>query len=259
VWYQRLSTIYRIKDIGGTLANKPWKPKWRSLTRRRAEDKMSEKHRATAREIARKHLNSDDPLGWFEDLYSQAGEDASILPWADLAPNPNLIDWLNQNGTAGCGLAIEVGSGLGDNAEELARRGFKTTGFDISKSAIAWSRRRFPQSSVSYTVADLFAAPIEWTARFDFVLESYTLQVLPPNLRADAVRCIASFLACGATLLVIARGREPSEPEGKVPWPLTKDELALFEDQGLKKLSFEDYVDREDPPVRRFRAVYRRT
>jgi hypothetical protein len=219
---------------------------------------MSETQRETAREIAHKHLDSGDPLGWFEDLYSQADEESSIIPWAELEPNPNLIDWLDQHGTANFGLAIKVGSGLGDDAEELARRGFETTAFDISDSAIAWSRRRFPKSSVSYIVADLFSAPIEWKAMFDFVLESYTLQVLPPDLRAEAVRCIASFVAPDGTLLVIARGREPNEPEGKMPWPLKKDELSLFEAQGLRNVSFEDYKDNEDPPVRRFRATYRR-
>jgi ubiquinone/menaquinone biosynthesis C-methylase UbiE len=219
---------------------------------------VNEKHRATAREIAHKHLDSGDPLGWFEDLYSQAGEDPSIIPWADLKPNPNLIEWLNQHPVDGSARALKVGSGLGDDAEELVRRGFATTAFDISKSAIAWGRRRFQQSAVAYIVADLFSAPIEWQAGFDFVLESYTLQVLPPNLRSDAIGCIASFVAPGGMLLVIARGRKPGEPEGKMPWPLTKDEMSLFETQGLEKVSFEDYMDREDPPVRRFRATYRR-
>jgi hypothetical protein len=72
------------------------------------------------------------------------------------------------------------------------------------------------------------------------------------------VRCIASFAAYGGTLLVIARGRELSEPEGNMPWPLTKDELSLFETHGLKEVTFEDYMDSEDPPVRRFRGTYRR-
>jgi hypothetical protein len=88
------------------------------------------------------------------------------------------------------------------------------------------------------------------------VLESYTLQVLPPALRTDAIRCIASFLSPGGTLLVIARGREPGDAEGKMPWPLTKQELALFRNHGLTQVSFEDYMDNEAPPVRRFRATY---
>jgi ubiquinone/menaquinone biosynthesis C-methylase UbiE len=217
---------------------------------------MNETQRANAREIAHKHLDLGDPLGWFEDLYSQADEESSIIPWADLAPNPILIDWLNQSGTAYSGRAIIIGSGLGDDAEELSRRGFETTAFDISESAIAWSRKRFPKSSVSYIVTDLFSTPIEWKAMFDLVIESYTLQVLPPDLRAKAVRCICSFIAPHGTMLVIARGREPSDPEGKMPWPLTKEEMSLFETYGLKKVSLEDFMDSDEPPVRRFRAIY---
>ena len=219
---------------------------------------MSEEKRKIARAIAHKHLSAGDPLGWFEDLYSHAGDNVSIVPWANLKPNPNVVDWLDQQELATPCQAIKIGSGLGDDAEELSRRGFKTTAFDISKSAIASSRKRFPQSSVTYVNADLFSAPLEWKSRFDFVLESYTLQVLPPDLRAHAIQCIASLIAPGGTLLVIARGREPSAPEGEMPWPLTRAELSLFGDQGLKEVNFEDYMDSEKPPVRRFRVTHRK-
>ena len=219
---------------------------------------MNDKKRATARDIADKHLKSGDALGWFESLYTLADEDASIIPWADLEPNPNLVEWLDRNGIVGGGRALKIGSGLGDDAEELARRGFETTAFDISETAVEWSKKRFPDSAVTYLTADLFSPPAEWIAAFDFVIESYTLQVLPASLRKEAIRAVASFVAPGGALLVIARGRKPDEPEGKMPWPLTKDELSLFKTQGLKEISLEDYVDNEDPPVRRFRAVYRR-
>ncbi len=219
---------------------------------------MGETDRATARKIVRKHLAKGDPLGWFEDLYLLAGGDASMVPWADLKPNPNLVEWLEGHPFALPGRALKIGSGLGDDAEELARRGFKTTAFDISESAIAWSRMRFPRSSVSYVVGDLFSAPGQWKAGFDLVLESYTLQVLPPDLRVQAVRCISSFVAPGGTLLAISRGRDPGEPQGQMPWPLTNVELSLFVAEGLVETAFEDYMDREDPPVRRFRATYRR-
>ena len=62
---------------------------------------MGEEQRSIAREIAYKHLKAGDPLGWFEDLYSRSGPDPSIIPWADLIPNPNLIEWLDQNEYAG--------------------------------------------------------------------------------------------------------------------------------------------------------------
>lgn len=219
---------------------------------------MSDELRKTARAIAHKHLRSGDPLGWFEDLYSQAEENVSIIPWADLKPNANFIDWLDHHSCPPPCEAIKIGSGLGDDAEELSRRGFTTTAFDISKSAIAWSKKRFPRSSVSYVTADLFSLPVEWKSRFGFVLESYTLQVLPPDLRATAIQCVASLVAPEGMLLVIARGREPTAPKGEMPWPLTREELSLFKDHGLKELIFEDYLDSEKPPVRRFRVTYRK-
>ena len=92
--------------------------------------------------------------------------------------------------------------------------------------------------------------------RFDFVLEVYTLQVLPAELRPLAIRGLAGFLKKGGMILVMARGREEREPEGLMPWPLTRRELDEFGAAGLREESFEDYFDKESPPVRRFRAIY---
>lgn len=151
--------------------------------------KMDEAQRVTAREIAQRYLKNGNVVGWFEALYSQADDDTSIIPWADLKPNPNLIAWLNRRLLQPSGkTALVIGCGLGDDAEELFRRGFDTTAFDISPTAISWCRRRFPKSSVCYAVADLFRPPDEWAKEFDFVLESYTLQVLPSCLRISRPR-----------------------------------------------------------------------
>lgn len=219
---------------------------------------MNDSTKKKARELAREHLEAGDPLGWFEELYSRAGADASMIPWADLEANPNLVRWLDRNLPDHPGRALIVGSGLGDDAQELARRGVVTTAFDISDSAIAHCQKRFPDSAVAYIRADLFSAPHAWQGQFDLVIESYTLQVLPPELRPEAIGAIASFVAPGGTLLVIARAREADEPEGKMPWPLTKGEVALFQSHELNLVALEDYWDDEAPPVRRFRATYRR-
>ncbi len=165
--------------------------------------------------------------------------------------------WLDRHSVVGSGRkALKVGCGLGDDAEELSLRGFDTTAFDISPTAIAWCHRRFPASSVRYVEADLLRPPGDWARGFDLVVESYTLQVLPPELRGDAMRRVAGFVASGGTLLMIARGREPFEPKGAMPWPLTRAELTVFEEVGLTMMEFEDYSDDESPPVRRFRVSY---
>lgn len=54
-----------------------------------------------------------------------------------------------------------------------------------------------------------------------------------------------------------AKAVTPRDPPGDMPWPLTREELDARE-IGLPLVSFEDYYDAETPPVRRFRAVYRR-
>jgi SAM-dependent methyltransferase len=215
--------------------------------------------RRKAGDLARESLAEGDPTGWFEKLYAQAAGDTGAISWADLVPNPNLTAWLDREKVEGNGRrALKIGCGLGDDAEELSRRGFLVTAFDVSETAIDWCRERFPASTVRYVVQDLLAPRAEWERSFDFVLESYTLQVLPPDVRAQAIAQVARYVALGGELLVIARGREPGDPVGMMPWPLLRLELDALERAGLEEASFEDFIDTETPPVRRFRVCYRR-
>ncbi len=215
--------------------------------------------RARARELARSFIERGDPMGWFEALYVESRGDASAISWADQVANPHLLAWLEAQAVRGEGRrALVVGCGLGDDAEALSARGFAVTAFDISPTAIAWAGRRFPRSAVRYVVADLFHPPDDWARAFDLVLEAYTLQVLPPELRPAAMRAMVGFVAEGGQLLVIARGREEHEPRGEMPWPLTRGELDEFTRVGLVEISFEEFTDQETPPVHRFRALYGR-
>lgn len=221
---------------------------------------MESTSRRRARKIADYHLAGGDPLGWFDEVYATAGEDMAAIPWADAQPNPKLLQWLDGGGEAGEGRrALVVGCGLGDDAEELSRHGFDVTAFDISPISIAWCRKRFPDSTVEYHAADLFQAPAQWANRFDFVFEAYTLQSLPGDLRPLAMGDIAQFLAPGGTVLVVARGRDPHEPDTGPPWPLTRSELATFNAHGLVELSFVDDMDGDDPSTRRFMGLYRKS
>ncbi len=212
---------------------------------------MPEPNRTRARELAARFNQAGDPTGWFEALYKEHEQGQKVVPWADCGTNPNLLK-LEGAGKR----ALAVGCGFGDDAEQLAAWGFETTGFDISPSAIRACERRFPNSPVDYVTADVLHPPADFLGRFDFVLEVYTLQVLPAELRPLAMRSLAGFLRRDGKILSIARGRQETDPEGLMPWPLTRRELEGFTALGLREESFEDFFDAESPPVRRFRAVY---
>lgn len=216
--------------------------------------------RARARELAAEYIRKSDPLGWFEALYQEGAQGKATVPWNDMEPNPRLLDFWQTHPCETAGKrALVIGSGFGDDAEQLAAWGFKTTGFDVSKTAIDAAKKRFPQSQVEYVVADMFDPPAEWLRGFDFVLEIYTVQSFPAELRPKTIAAVSQFVAPGGLVLVIARGRADDEPEGQgPPWPLKRDELDAFLRAGLKEESFEDYAEPEPPWVRRFRALYRR-
>lgn len=219
----------------------------------------SDAHRQAARQLARDHLARGNFLEWFERLYAEARGDPRVLPWAHLTVNPNLAAWLQRNPLRGDGRrAAVIGCGLGDDAEALAGLGFSVTAFDIAPTAIEWCRRRFPSSSVDYRRADLLQPPAEWSGAFDFVFEAYTLQSLPPAVQETALRSLAGFLAPGGMLLVICRARDLTEPADGPPWPLAREQLMSLESFGLRASAVEDYLDAENPPVRRFRVLFRR-
>jgi SAM-dependent methyltransferase len=220
---------------------------------------MTQPDRTTARRLAQESLAKGDATGWFDALYTHAQGDEAQIPWADMRPNASLTAWLARRAaTTEKQRALVIGCGLGDDAEALAALGCRVTAFDVSASAIDWCRKRFPRTRVDYSVADVLNLPTAWHSTFDLVVEIYTLQVLPPELRQMAMAQMAQCVAPGGTLLLIARGREPTEERGTMPWPLDRDELAYFSQCGLEATSFEDFFDDEDPPVRRFRVEHRR-
>jgi SAM-dependent methyltransferase len=217
--------------------------------------------RTRARELAAEFLRKGDPTGWFELLYQEAAVGKSVVPWADLSPTPHLLGFWRAHPQLTTGKsALVIGSALGDDSEQLSAWGYRTTAFDISETAVLSARRRYPNTTVKYLVADLLAPPSSLYRQFDFVLEANTLQALPAAPRTRAIEKIVEFLRPGGLLLVIARGREPSDPESQMPWPLTRAELSAFKAASLEELSFEDSLNFEDPaepPVRRFRALYK--
>ena len=199
-----------------------------------------------------------DPLLTFEEIYIRAGQDFGAVPWATLAANPALVSWLDQQPPPAGDHALIIGCGLGDDAEEAARRGYRVTAFDLSPTAIRHCHERFPRSAVDYQVADLFRLPARWNEAFSLVVEIRTLQSLPQPQRADAAAAIAATLRPGGQLFVRCLARDHGEPPVSRPWPVSRGELRGFIKAGLREAEFADQPATETHG-RFFTAVYARS
>ena len=177
--------------------------------------------------LAAESLAAGDPSGWFDRLY-QAGRRGEVdLPWDRGEPHPFLVQWARERTPEGR-RAVVVGCGLGHDAEFVATLGFDVVAFDVSRAAITTAQERRPDSPVRYEVADLFDLPGEWSRAFDLVVEIYSVQALPVDVRPQVAGSVAGLVADGGTLVVVDGVRDHPEPGAGPPWLLTRDELELF-------------------------------
>ena len=165
----------------------------------------------------------------FESIYTGAEAGAAEPPWDYGAARPQIVEWAEARDLAGGGReALVVGCGYGADAEFLALLGFRTTAFDFAPTAIAGARRKHPDTQVTYLVADVLDLPREWQGRFDLVVESLTVQSMPPDQHTVAARNIAWLVAPQGTLLVLATTRDDDSDVTGPPWPLTRSEVEAF-------------------------------
>jgi SAM-dependent methyltransferase len=222
-------------------------------------DKAEFDPRERTREIQAEFAARGDAFGWFEALYRESDGNDELIPWADLAPNSYFHAWADAKGPKGDGrTALVVGCGLGDDAKYLHDLGFKVTAFDISPTAIEWAKRLYGDADIEFVAADLFAPPPDWLGAFDFVLEIYTIQPLPLEMRPQVVDAIAAFVAEKGKLIVVTRGRDDDEEPDILPWPMSRRDLSRFEQNGLKQTEFLEMPPEDEGEPRRFVVEYHR-
>lgn len=220
---------------------------------------------------ARKALDALDPAmggdmaadskrqDWFEAVYSKAEADPARVPWANLTAHPLTEAFVKGQLRGIAGLRVlDVGCGLGDNAECFAAEGAKVTAFDFVAQAVEWARRRFPETKVAYRQADLFALPQEWRGAFDLVHECYTLQAISQPLIPQALGILRDLLAPDGKLLIVARARAEDEEVSGPPWPLPPSVFELAKAQGLEPLFIENITATANVGRPHWRAVMRR-
>lgn len=213
--------------------------------------------KALADQLRAECERAGQPLGWFDAVYRGAAGDSALVPWGHQRVRPELAEWLAAlPGDAPRGQVLDVGAGLGDNANALAEAGFLVTAFDLSPEAVDWAAQRFPRPEITWAVHNLMdPTPEPWRAAFDLVCEVYTLQALRPPMRKAAIARLPDFVKPGGHLLVITKASD-APPEGDTPpWPLERHELDVLA-EALETVRLE-YLDTDSGGAPHFRALYR--
>jgi SAM-dependent methyltransferase len=124
----------------------------------------------------------------WEQLYRDT--EVREMPWYSVALDADLVAALAEHALTK-GDFLDLGTGPGTQARELARLGFRVTGTDLSASAVAKARTLAPE--VDFRQDDVLHSKLP-SASFDFVFDRGCFHVLDPSARKHYVQTVARLL-----------------------------------------------------------------
>ena len=161
--------------------------------------------------------------GWEERYQHQAVE---TMPWFYSELDDDLRQTLEQLGLQG-GRALDLGSGPGTQAMQLAQRGFDVTATDISAAAVQLAREKAEAQGLVVTWQQDDILSTRLTGPFDLIFDRGCFHVLPPERRQDYVSTIAGLLRPGGYLFVKCFSH--LQPGTQGPHRFTREQIwALF-------------------------------
>jgi 2-polyprenyl-3-methyl-5-hydroxy-6-metoxy-1,4-benzoquinol methylase len=158
----------------------------------------------------------------WEAVYQNARPET--LPWFTELIDADIDDALKRFGvTPSQGPVLDVGTGPGTFAIEMARRGFNVVATDISKSAIqlAQSRAGPLAAKIEWRAWNLFDC--DWPKRFRLIHDRGVYHSLPLELRERYAGLVPAWLRPGGLLFL--KAFHPDEPGDWGPHRIPKVEI----------------------------------
>ncbi|WP_019502629.1 class I SAM-dependent methyltransferase [Pseudanabaena sp. PCC 6802] len=173
----------------------------------------------------------------WEELYQEAQIES--MPWFNPELDEDLRIALDELGLKD-GSALDLGTGPGTQAIELARRGFSMTATDLSAAAIARAQQRVGQDGlkIDWKQDDILDTCLD--RQFDFIFDRGCFHVLPPERRQDYVRTVGELLKMGSYLFLKCFSRLQSGEQG--PYRFTPEQIREIFGSQLKVISIKETV-----------------
>lgn len=159
----------------------------------------------------------------WNQLYTHS--EAHSLPWYHPVLDPDLAAALAEHHLLG-GRALDLGTGPGTQAIELAKLGFEVTGSDLSAAAIeqAAIRAREAGVSIDWRQDDILATGLQ--GPFGLIFDRGCFHVLAPEQRPAYVATVRSLLAPEGSGWFFLKCFSDLQPGDQGPYRYTPAQIA---------------------------------
>lgn len=179
------------------------------------------------------------------------------MPWFNPELDDDLEKALDELGWQS-GRMLDLGTGPGTQAMQLARRGFEVTATDISEAAIRLAREKAEAQGLDITWMQDDILDTRLTRQFDLIFDRGCFHVLPPERRQDYVSIVRGLLKPGGYLFLKCFSH--LQPGEQGPFRFTPDQIREIFGSQLKVLSIKEtvYQGTLDPLPRALFCLMRR-
>jgi SAM-dependent methyltransferase len=144
------------------------------------------------------------------------------MPWYEKNLDPDLDEQIISRNMSN-GKFLDIGTGPGTQAIELAKRGFECTETDIAKNAI--SKARQLSNKVNFVVDDILNSSFSDNT-FDFILDRGCFHVFESKLRQKYLEQIKRILKDDGILFLKTMSVEETWfPESEGPYKFSKKDI----------------------------------
>jgi len=156
----------------------------------------------------------------WEELYQE--QEIESMPWFNPELDEDLENALDEIGLQ-CWSSLDLGTGPGTQAMELARRGFTVTATDISEAAISLASEKAQKQRLEITWKQDDILNTRLDRQFDLIFDRGCFHVLSPERRGDYVRIVSGLLKTGGYLFLKCFSRLQPGEEG--PYRFTPEQI----------------------------------